>query len=179
MNKWETLETKIEYENPYFKVIKKAVKSPTGKLGDFYIVDRDNFGVTVPVIGDSFLMVRQFRQSLERESLEFPMGGSNPGESLKQCAERELLEETGHIVKKLTLLGKAAVAPGHSKQSFEVYLAEDLMDEKAQNLDDFEEGIENELIKIADFPELVRTGKIVDVPTLAAYALYQMHKLKF
>ena len=51
----------------------------------------------MPVDEDGkILMVRQFRNAIDRYTLEIPAGGLEPGEDTKVCASRELEEETGY-----------------------------------------------------------------------------------
>ena len=173
MKKWETLSSKIDYTNPYFKVIKDQAKNSSQEL-DYYYLERNNFGITIGIIDDCFVMVNQYRYPVKTESLEFPMGGSNPGESLEDCARREMAEESGFMPQKLTFLGQAAPTPGHSKQLFSVYLAEDLEKTDIHQQDETEE-LEVKMVKVKDFDKLVREGRISDGPTLAAYAFYLIH----
>jgi len=174
MKKWETLNSKIDYENPYFKVWADKVQV-NSHLVDYYVLERNNFSVAISVIGDSFVMVKQYRYAIKRESLEFPMGGCEGDEPYLDCAKRELLEEAGCIAEKLTDLGEVAPTPGHSCQMFRTFLAEDIEEVGHQNRDQLEEDMEIHKVKIVDFPKLVKSGDIVDGPTIAAYAQYQIH----
>lgn len=174
MKKWETLDSKTDYTNPYFKVLKDRVKNSSQEL-DYYYLDRNKFGVAIGIINNCFVMVNQYRYPIRRESLEFPMGGIDEGENLEDCARREMAEEAGFLPGKLTFLGTVAPTPGHSKQLFSVYLAEDLEKTEAHQQDETEE-LEVEMVKIKDFDKLVRKGRISDGPTITAYAFYLMHE---
>ena len=67
----------------------------------------------IPVKEDGkIVMVRQYRNSLDRETLEIPAGGLNsPDEPTLEAATRELTEETGytsaHTLKKLISIATA------------------------------------------------------------------------
>ena len=52
----------------------------------------------LPVLDDGrIIMVRQYRNALERETIEIPAGCRDfVGEDTRLCAERELKEETGY-----------------------------------------------------------------------------------
>jgi 8-oxo-dGTP pyrophosphatase MutT (NUDIX family) len=189
MKKWKTLSSLVSYENPYFKVWADKVKVDFRLRGndkkeggndglevDYYFIERNNFSVAVPVIGDSFVMVKQYRYAIKQESLEFPMGGCEEGEDYIDCAQRELLEEGGCTAKKMTDLGEVAPTPGHSCQRYHTFLAEEVEEVGHQNRDDLEEDMEIHKIKISDFPKLVKSGQILDGPTLAAYAQYLIHQ---
>ncbi len=178
MKKWQTLSSKEEYKNPYFKVVKDKIKTSGGLSADYYVLKRRNFAAVVPVIDGKFVMVCQYRYAVKEISLEFPMGGANLGESLKDCARREMIEESGYDTEDLTYLGRAFAAPGHSSQMFEVYLARNLKEVGHQNRDYLESEMEVELVDIDDFPKLIKSGEITDGPTLTAYAFYQMGQSK-
>lgn len=64
----------------------------------------------VPRLPDgSYLLIREFRYALNSWCISFPAGLIEPGETLAECADRELHEETGYRVR--TELGEAAVRP--------------------------------------------------------------------
>ena len=56
--------------------------------------------MVVPLLDDGRLvMERQFRYPVGRVLLEFPAGKLDPGETVQQCAQRELSEETGYTAR--------------------------------------------------------------------------------
>lgn len=177
MKKWKTLKSKIVYSNQYFKVWADDVQVNSHQV-DYYFLERNNFSLIIPVKDNNFIMVKQYRYAIKRESLEFPMGGCEGGENYAACAKRELLEEAGVTAKQLFNLGEVAPTPGHSCQMFNVFLATGLTEVGHQNRDQLEEDMEIHKIKISDFPKLVKSGEIVDGPTTSAYALYQISNIK-
>lgn len=55
----------------------------------------------VPVLpDDSILIIREFRYATNGWVISFPAGLIEEGESIRECIDRELLEETGHQVQK-------------------------------------------------------------------------------
>ena len=50
----------------------------------------------------TILLVRQYRNALDQETLEIPAGGIEPGETPLECVTREIEEETGFIAGKVT-----------------------------------------------------------------------------
>ncbi|MBK9249900.1 MAG: NUDIX hydrolase [Ignavibacteria bacterium] len=70
----------------------------SGTVGEYHYVHSRGATLIIPQLPDgTFILVRQFRYLLQRESLEFPCGGINPqwAEPLEN-AHKELLEETGY-----------------------------------------------------------------------------------
>lgn len=54
----------------------------------------------VPILpDDSLLLIREFRYPINAWCIAFPAGLMEPGESLADCVNRELLEETGYQVR--------------------------------------------------------------------------------
>ena len=71
----------------------------------------------VPILpDDSILLIREFRYPVNAWVIAFPAGLIEPGESLDECIDRELREETGYRVR-TDLEGKAIIPlpqSGHS-----------------------------------------------------------------
>ena len=54
---------------------------------------------------NEFIIINQFRESLDNYSLELPAGFIDEDETPQQAAERELFEETGYVSKEFIYLG--------------------------------------------------------------------------
>jgi ADP-ribose pyrophosphatase len=74
--------------------------------------------------GDQFVVVRQLRPGAAREVLELPAGTFEPGETARQCADRELAEECGIAVSQWTELGNFWAAPAYSTEKVTVLAGE-------------------------------------------------------
>ena len=63
-----------------------------------FVSHRKGAAAVLPVLDDGrIIMVRQYRNALERETIEIPAGCRDfVGEDTRLCAERELKEETGY-----------------------------------------------------------------------------------
>lgn len=96
-NPWTTLSEEEKYSNPWIRVTECQVLTPNGNPGIYGVVHFKNSAVGVIPIdqeGNTYL-VGQYRYTLNAYSWEIPEGGCPEGESLLDCAQRELLEETG------------------------------------------------------------------------------------
>ena len=115
-----------------------------GKILDFYQdtieVDGDHTVVwdfighkgaaaVVPVTADGkILMVRQYRNALDRYTLEIPAGALDEvGEPGIECASRELEEETGYRSENLEWLITLRTTVAFCNERIEVYVAHDLI----------------------------------------------------
>jgi len=163
----------IEYECPYFKVLRKRVRMPTGKIIEQYVHTKTGaFVVSIGVSKDQVLVSKQWRPTIEAWNWEFPMGGLDEGEEIIEAAKREFLEETGYIGENWTIIGEFLVGAGHTDQKGIVCLCQNITLSQKPELEDAEV-IEPELIKIIDFEKMIREGTIIDGPTLASWQIYQ------
>ena len=81
--------------------------------------------VIVGFRGDELLLLREFRMGVNQFIYNMPAGHSEAGESVEECAERELREETGLRIKRICkILPPAYAAPDVSDSSAWVVMAE-------------------------------------------------------
>lgn len=88
-------------------------KNKAGKEKNYEIVSRNEIrneheigeksnGVSIAVtMGEKLLLLREFRMGVNREIFNLVAGMLEEGETIEQCIERELFEETGLKVKKI------------------------------------------------------------------------------
>ena len=149
---WKTLETRKLLHTPVYDVVAQHEIAPNGVQGEYVAIEAPDWIMTIPVYRDRFVMVRQWRHSADRLTLEFPGGVADAGEDPADTARRELLEETGFRVGKLTHLGTCSPNPALFKNRFHCYLAEELEPTGTQQLD------EDELLNC----ELVPIDEVID-----------------
>ena len=126
----------------------------------------------VPVLPDGrILMVRQYRNALDRYTLEIPAGAldeaDEPGIS---CASRELEEETGYRSDDLEWLINLRTTVAFCNERIEVYVAKDLIPSK-QHLDE-DEFIDLKAYTIGELKEKIFSGEIEDAKTVSALLAY-------
>lgn len=118
------------------------------------------------------LMVRQYRNALERETLEVPAGKRDSlNEDTSICAARELEEETGYRAGKLEKLLALKSTVAFCDEMIDVYLATDLEKIGEQSLDESEE-IDVEAWDLKDLMDMCYLGKLQDAKTVAAIMAY-------
>ena len=82
----------------------------------------------VPVRGDGkILMVKQYRNAIDRMTLEIPAGSRDSvTEDTRVCAARELEEETGYCSDDLTRILSLKTTVAFCDEFIDVYLAKNL-----------------------------------------------------
>ncbi len=127
----------------------------------------------LPVLEDgSLILIKQFRYVVGSSLLEIPAGTIEEGESPEECAARELLEETGYRLGKLTLLSAFYLAPGYSNEFMWLFKATELRAGDMKPMPD--ESIEVEKLSLDEALGLIRSGEIKDVKTICAILLYAL-----
>lgn len=97
INPWVTRSSREVYANPWITVRENDVLNPAGNPGIYGVVHFVHTAVgVVPLAEDGTTwLVGQYRYTRNAYSWEIPEGGAKPGEDVLECAQRELLEETG------------------------------------------------------------------------------------
>ena len=96
--------------SPWLEVVARDVQfSPEAVVETYYAVAQPHYVAAVAVTPERrILLVRQYRPAIERFSLELPAGTLEENEGPADAMVRELLEETGHPARAITLMGKTA-----------------------------------------------------------------------
>ena len=118
------------------------------------------------------IMVRQYRNALERYTLEVPAGGLNGSdEPTIEAAGRELTEETGYHAEKLELLVSIYTTVAFCNEKIDIYVATGLTPGK-QNLDE-DEYVDVKAYSLDELVEKIYTCEIQDSKTIAAILAYK------
>ncbi len=84
-------------------------------------------GIVAITPENKVVLVRQYRKAVEKELWEIPAGKIEIGENPKECAIRELKEETGYSAENMKLIHKFYTSAGFSNQKIYIFLAENLI----------------------------------------------------
>lgn len=143
-----------------------------GQIAEWDYIHHDGAACVVAVTDNGkLLMVRQYRNALDRFTLELPAGKlDSPDEPTIECAIRELEEETGYVAGKMEYLLTVNTTVAFCNEKVDVYLATGLS-KTAQHLDP-EEEINVEEWDIEDLKKLIYEGKLTDGKTIAGIMTY-------
>ena len=116
-------------------------------------------------------MVRQWRNALDRYTLEIPAGGLNGADEPPMlAAARELEEETGYRSDKLEWLITLRTTVAFCDERIEIFTAHDLIPTN-QNLDE-DEYIDVKAYTLDELKKKIFSGEIEDSKTIAAIMAY-------
>lgn len=175
-NPWQILGTQVPYENNWIQIQHHNVLNPAGKPGVYGQVNFKNIAIgIIPVDHDGFTwLVGQYRFPLNEYSWEIPEGGCPLGENWLEAAKRELLEETGLLAKKWTLLSKIHTSNSVCNEVGYIFLAEDLTQSEA--CPEETEELQLRRIPLRDAVELAMNNQITD--SLSVAGLLKVARLK-
>ncbi len=143
-----------------------------GNTAKWDYIHHDGAAAVVPVTDEGrILMVRQYRNALERYTLEIPAGKlDDPKEEGIVCASRELEEETGYRSENLEWMITLRTTVAFCNERIEIFAAHNLIPSK-QHLDE-DEYIDVKSYTIEELKEKIFSGEIEDSKTVAALLAY-------
>ena len=167
----ERLKRELKYQGTILKIYEDTVIA-NGHEAHWDFIHHDGAAAVLPVSDDGkILMVRQYRNALDRETLEIPAGKlDDPKEPKIQCAYRELEEETGYRSEHLEYLMSLNTTVAFCDEAIDIFVARDLIPSH-QHLDE-DEVIEVEAWELKDLLQLIYEGKMTDGKTVAAISTY-------
>ena len=172
--KIKRLSRELVYKGSILDIYKDTMDVGNGKIEEWdYVAHRKGAACVLPVLPDGrILMVRQYRNALERDTIEVPAGARDSvTEDTLVCAVRELEEETGYKSNKVSKLLSLRTTVAFCNEMVDVYLAEDLVPGE-QHLDDAED-IKVEAFELEELLDKIYSGIIQDAKTVAAILAYK------
>ncbi|MBE5852099.1 MAG: NUDIX hydrolase [Lachnospiraceae bacterium] len=150
-----------------------TMQIPNGNIVKWDLIDHKGAAAALPVREDGkILMVKQYRNALERYTLEIPAGGlQSADEPTRDAAARELEEETGYKANELTMLISIYTTVAFCNEKIDIYLARNLK-KSCQNLDE-DEYIDVYAMELDELVQMIYDGKIQDSKTVSAIMAYK------
>lgn len=172
MEKFKRINREIVYQGAILDFCKDEILTPKGNLVKWDYLEHKGAAAVIPVLEDGrIIMVRQWRNAIDKFTLEIPAGGKDGvGEPTVKCALRELEEETGYRSVKIEFLQTIVPAVAYSGEKIDIYVAFDL--EKTEQNFDEDEDISLEVYTIQALLDKILSNEINDSKTIAALLTY-------
>ena len=169
---YERLGRELVHKGAIIDYYQDTIRVANGNTVKWDLIDHKGAAAVVAVKDDGkLLMVRQYRNALDRETLEIPAGGLNGREEpTEAAATRELEEETGYVAGKMELLLTLRTTVAFCNEKIDVYLATDLKPGK-QHLDE-DEFLNVESHDLDELIQMIFDCKIQDGKTVASILAY-------
>lgn len=151
-----------------------TVQVPNGNVVKWDFIGHKGAAAMLAVREDGkLLMVRQWRNALDRYTLEIPAGGKNSiDEPTETAAIRELEEETGYIAGRVQFLLSIYTTVAFCNEKIDIYLARNLKRRENQHLDE-DEFIDVKACDLDELVQMIYDGKIEDSKTVSAIMTYK------
>lgn len=169
---FKRLSRDLVYKGSIIDFYKDTVQVPNGNIVKWDFIKHKGAAAVVPVLDNGkILMVQQYRNALDQDTLEVPAGGlNNEAEPTKIAAGRELEEETGYRSDDLEFLISIYTTVAFCNEKIDIYVARNLV-KSHQHLDE-DEFINVEAYDVKELIQMIYSGKIQDSKTICAIMTY-------
>jgi len=147
-----------------------SVRFPDGSIGELEMIRHSGASAIVPFLSDpqgedpQVLMIRQYRYAADGYLYEIPAGRLDKGESPRDCAARELKEETGCTAEHFDHLLTIYTTPGFTDEKIHLFMATGLVaGETKHEVDEF---LDLHPMRLSRALEMVEAGEIQDAKTV-------------
>lgn len=164
--------TRVVYENPWMVVREDEVERLDGSRGIYGVIDKPDFVLVIPIEGDGFHLVEEYRYPIGKRTWSFPQGsaprpagrrsggarpvGAGAGDRpARRDADASRLPELLARDERAGLQHLRRVRPGGGETDREPE----------------EQDMRQKWVSREEFKALIRDGRITDDSTVAAYAL--------
>lgn len=174
METFKRIERKLIHQGKIIDYYTDIIKVPNGNIVEWDYIHHKGAAAVVPVMPDGrILMVKQYRNALERYTVEIPAGGLNGSlEDPLLAAKRELKEETGFAAERLELLICINTTVAFCNEMISVYVAFIDGEGGAQDLDE-DEFINVEAYHVEQLIQMIYDCEITDSKTISAILAYK------
>jgi ADP-ribose pyrophosphatase len=147
-----------------------SVRFPDGSIGELEMIRHSGPSAIVPFLSDpqgedpQVLMIRQYRYAADGYLYEIPAGRLDEGENPRDCAARELKEETGCTAEHFDHLLTIYTTPGFTDERIHLFMATGLVaGETKHEVDEF---LDLHPMRLSRALEMVEAGEIQDAKTV-------------
>jgi ADP-ribose pyrophosphatase len=164
------VESRRVYTGKIISVDVDTVRFPDGSTGELEMIRHPGASAIVPFLSDprgedpQVLMIRQYRYAADGYLYEIPAGRLDQGENPRDCAVRELKEETGCTAEHFDHLLTMYTTPGFTDEKIHLFMATGLVaGETKHEVDEF---LDLHPMRLSRALEMVEAGEIQDAKTV-------------
>ena len=145
------------------------VRMDDGTVAFREVVEHPGGVAVVPVLGDSVVLIRQYRIAVGRDIIEIPAGKLEGDEDPEHRGRCELEEETGYRAGRMVPAGAIYASVGYTSEEIRMYLAFDL-EKVGQNLE-ADECIETVEVPLSEIESRMANSELKDAKTIVGLHL--------
>jgi ADP-ribose pyrophosphatase len=158
-----------------FSVHADRVRLPNGHEATMEVVRHAGSVVLLPMPdNDHIILVRQYRYAIDQWIWELAAGGLDPGEEPEEGAARECQEEIGLVPGRIERLASFFPTPGYCDEVMSFFKLTNLSAPTAGSPavhQDEDEDLRVRTFTVDEVRQLIRSGNIVDLKTVAGVGL--------
>lgn len=162
METW--IQSKLIYEGRVVSLRTGDVRMDDGTVAFREVVEHPGGVAVVPVIGDSIVLIRQFRIAIGHDILELPAGKLEGVEDPEERGRQELEEETGYRAGRMVNAGSIFASVGYTTEEIRLFYAFDL-EKVGQNLE-ADECLEVVTIPLSEAERMIASNEMKDAKTI-------------
>ncbi len=168
-NPWQTITSKLVYQNPWMKVYEDQVRLPNGNEGIYGFIEGKPGVFIIALNEDGHVhLIESFRYPTQAWQWELPTGGVDKGHTPLEAAKQELAEELGmraELWTPVNTFGPSSNA--YMKDTEHVFIAEKLSPTK-EKPEDFEAIRATKAVSIPELLAMIQRRELADGQSLAA-----------
>jgi ADP-ribose pyrophosphatase len=166
---WRVRRSTYAVDSPFMRLRSDELELPNGTIVEnYYVRESRGFVIVLALTDDEHvILVRQYRYATDAIHLEIPAGMLLDGESPRECALRELAEETGYEPVSCELVAEFAPEPVRSTARAYVYIGRGARKTGEPNPDPTED-LEVEVVPLARLRAMLAEGTIDAGGSIAA-----------
>lgn len=170
--RWTVHGSRSVYDSPWVNVRVDDVELPSGARIAHHVIDfpKPSVGAVVTDADNRLLLLWRHRHITDASGWEIPAGWAEPNEDLVIAASREIEEETGYIAHQLEAITQYHPLSGISTMTYTVFHGTDVA--PGSNAPDIDEAEKVAWFTPGEVRELLRSGMIVDGPSLTAIGYF-------
>lgn len=163
----KSIKSETIYDGKILKLRVDTVELENKKYSKREIVDHQKGVGIIAFDADGKLwMVKQYRKSIDKVTLEIPAGLVESNELPIETAKRELQEEVGYFPEDISYLFDMHSSPGFTNDKLSFFVAKDLRESRLDQ--DEDENVKAFTYDVDDLYTMIENGELTDAKSIIA-----------